>query len=80
MARPADQQGSPLSRVIFEALDGMWQLTVLCSGCLNQVLNQGYETEMANVRYKAQPYGQGAGECEFCRHEIRSEVDPLIGA
>lgn len=69
MARLANQHGSTLSRVVFKALDGMWQLTVLCGGCLSSVIEGGRE-----VRYLTRPYGQGPGECEFCAHEIRAEV------
>lgn len=73
MARPANQQGTTLSRVIFEAPDGVWQLTVLCQGCLAGITDRVSETD-SNVRYHAEPYGLGPGACEFCSHEIRADL------
>lgn len=76
MARPAGLQGSTLSRVIFEAPDGVWQLTVLCPGCLSGITDRVDHPSdpVMNVRYRTQPYGPGPGACEFCSHEIRADL------
>lgn len=54
-------------RAAFECEDKVVRMVVLCSGCLSEMLEQAPDNNW--VRSMGE-----SGECEFCQHQIVSEV------
>lgn len=65
---------SSLSRVVFDAPDGVLRLLVLCAGCLQDVR---LKTVDSNMRCVVRDFGSGSGICEFCEHEIKDGAGAL---